>query len=331
MNDQTRRGFTLTELLVAISIIGLLLALILPAVQAARESARRAQCQARLKDFGNALHGYESTFRIFPAAQRATTTQPVLFSIHFYSPHVYLLPHFDQMAVASKIDVQSQQTYFWDPEGLPDIAKTPIVAFQCPSDPAPAGNSYRFCLGTGPGTIHSVLTPGGDGPFEALMPHSAADIRDGLSHTIAVSEKRKARGNRSRFEQEAYWHSGIANVSLPIPEVDEMVSLCGSLRSDPVEFQPFAGLSWYLAAYDFTWYNHAVTPNSQVFDCSAQSFSPTAKPGDGVFKASSHHSGGVQCAFMDGHTSFISDAIDLKVWRALSTRAGAEILSDADF
>src|SRR5437773_1058436 len=116
MCKQTQRGFTIIELLVSISIIGLLLALIIPAVQAARESAQRAQCQSRLKQFGTALHAFESINHTFPPAQRATQVTPNLMSIHFYAPHVYLLPYFDQMTIASKIDLQKEQTYFWNPD-----------------------------------------------------------------------------------------------------------------------------------------------------------------------------------------------------------------------
>ena len=333
MSQDKRKGFTIVELLVTIAVIALLMGLILPAVQAVREAGRRTQCQARLKDFGTALHEFESSFQTFPSAQRATRESPVRISFHFYSPHVYLLPYFEQKAIAAAIDTRIEQFYVWNPELLNSVARTPIAAFECPSDTAErgGGNNYRFCLGTGPGALLSKLTPGGNGPFEALFHHPSQHIRDGLSYTVAVSEKLKAHGNLSRFEPEGYWYSGIANVIGAVPPLDAMVSLCGSLTGEPAQHQPYAGMTWYLAAYDYTWYNHAVTPNSKIFDCSAQSFSPTAKPGDGVYKASSYHSGGVNCVFLDGHTKFVSNSIHLPIWRALATRAGTEPLSNSDY
>lgn len=333
MSQDKRNGFTIVELLVTIAVIALLMGLILPAVQAVREAGRRTQCQARLKDFGNALHEFEAAFQTFPSAQRATYESPVPTSFHFYAPHVYLLPYFEQNAIAAAIDTRIPQFYNWNPESLNSVARTPIAAFECPSDITEhgGGNNYRFCLGTGPGALLSTLTPGGNGPFEALVTHPPPHIRDGLSYTVAVSEKLKARGNLSRFEPEGYWYSGISNVLGVVPPLDAMVSLCGSLSGAPAAHQPYAGMTWYLAAYDFTWYNHAVTPNSKIFDCSAQSFSPTAKPGGGVYKATSNHSGGVNCVFLDGHTKFVADSINLRVWHALGTRAGTEPLSNSDF
>lgn len=333
MSHDNRNGFTILELVVAISIIGLLMALILPAVQSAREANRQIECRSRLAQFGVAIHSFESTFQTFPAAQRATHKTPVLMSLHFYSPHVYLLPYFDQRSLAVAIDTNKPEFNIWNPESLNNIARTPIAVFECPSDSTGrGGNNYRFCLGTGPGALQSNLTPGGNGPFEALVNHSSQDIRDGLSNTVAVSEKVKAHGDQTHFEPEGgYWFSGITNALSVVPPLDQMVSICSSLNAPPAQHQPYAGMTWYLAAYDFTWYNHAVTPNSKVFDCSAQSFSPMAKPGDGVYKATSNHPGGVNCVFMDGRTKFISNSIDLSVWRALATRAGAELLSNSDY
>src|SRR5438067_564683 len=135
MSHSERHGLTIVELLVALSVIALLIAITVPAVQSARESSRRMQCQSQLKQFGTAIHGFEAANRAFPPAQRATTESPALTSVHYYAPHVYLLGYFDQGAVASAIDTSQPQFYTYDPNTLMGAARSSIPVFQCPSDP----------------------------------------------------------------------------------------------------------------------------------------------------------------------------------------------------
>jgi prepilin-type N-terminal cleavage/methylation domain-containing protein/prepilin-type processing-associated H-X9-DG protein len=328
--DSHPPGFTIVELLVAISIIAVLLAITLPAIQGARERSRRMQCEARLKQFGLAIQAFEGTHGTYPTAQRVTKSQPMVTSGHAYAPHVFLLPYLDAQTLARKIDTSREQTYVRDPARLDETARTELPVFLCPSDSGVRGNSYRYCTGTGPGSFESPITPGGDGVFLLLKTYRAAEIRDGISSTIAMAEKLRSTGNLGVFGPEDYWYSGVFEVTGAIPEADEMVTVCASLSGKPSVWQPHVGGTWYLTAYDYTLYNHAVTPNSRVIDCSTQLFYDTARSGDGVFKASSRHTGGVNCVFLDGHTRFVNDQIDLAVWRAVGTRAGAESIGASE-
>jgi prepilin-type N-terminal cleavage/methylation domain-containing protein len=112
MRSVIRSGLTLIEMVVVIGITGLLLALTFSAVNAARESARRAQCAANLGQFGRALHAYEAANRAFPAALPAIDNDPKKGSNLWYAPHISLLPFIEQSALAGGVNLQQ-------PMGIP--------------------------------------------------------------------------------------------------------------------------------------------------------------------------------------------------------------------
>ncbi len=231
MSDPSKKrfGFTLVELLVVIAIIGILIALLLPAVQAARESARRTQCLNHLKQFGAALHNFENAHRRFPPSQinlkndqvfadentrRAALGQPALaLNYNTWNQTSFMLAYFEQDALAGDLDTD------YGPANQPTLPRRPqdhrIPFFLCPSDghaltPAPGGaagkNNYRACMGR-----HGVNNENNDGLFRAhvgALEVSAIDrknyskfgvrpndVLDGLSNTVAFSER--ARGTSS--------------------------------------------------------------------------------------------------------------------------------------
>ena len=213
------------------------------------------------------------------------------------------------------------------------IAMTPVKVFLCPSDSGHNGNNYRVNLGPDPyihksfGRVHAA-----EGAFSALLEHRAQEFTDGLSNTVAMSEKIKGGGDLNNFSEHDYWYTGLSNLGILLPR-DELINVCNSLTGVPNYFHPYSGWTWYLATYTFTWYNHTVGPNASVPDCTTHSGLPLylSPDGPGIFKASSFHSGGVNCLFMDGSVRFIADNIDLNVWRALSTRAGGELSEASAF
>src|SRR4051812_46558261 len=125
-----RRGFTLVELLVVIAIIGILVALLLPAVQAAREAGRRTQCANRLKQIGIALHNYHDTFNTFPPGVLALTTSNDPAGNHGWGWGAMLLPFLEQAPLHDQINFEQDTT---TPANLALINQT-LSAFQCPSD-----------------------------------------------------------------------------------------------------------------------------------------------------------------------------------------------------
>lgn len=182
-----RRAFTLIELLVAIAIIGILIGLLLPAIQAARWAARRMSCCNNLKQLGVALHGFHDTHKGIPP--QATYTVGITFS--GYSVHASLLPFIEQSSLFSKVDFNlgyaAQQ----------DICRTKIPLYRCPSDPRDQtriDNGIEFYpttdgfnIGTWLG-LDQLTGQGGDGVFGYNVRHSFAAISDGLSHTLAAAD-----------------------------------------------------------------------------------------------------------------------------------------------
>ncbi|HUY91068.1 MAG TPA: DUF1559 domain-containing protein [Pirellulales bacterium] len=334
MRTKPPRAMTTLEVLAVIAICGLLLAMILPALQAARESSRRIHCASNLREVGYALHGYLLANRVFPPALPAIDGDPRKGGNAWYSPQAQLIPYMEQRQLASEFDVRvpispSLLGSFSGGAAPGKPERVRIDVFLCPSDPAVGrsgpGNSFRAC--TGPGAYAaegSTLSPGGGlGAFTPLVPHAPSDFTDGLSATVGISEKAIGSADLVKFRMRTdFWYSGAGQFGSPLA-TDAMVALCGAASTwTPPSYSAFAGSTWLYAGYDNSWYNHAVSPNQPIPDCSSLPgpMSAAASIG-GVFRASSYHPGGVNCLLMDGSSRFIADGIDIFVWRAASTRA----------
>ncbi|OJW26912.1 MAG: hypothetical protein BGO49_21560 [Planctomycetales bacterium 71-10] len=309
-----RSGFTLIELFVVVTIVSLLAMLILPAVQSARESARRMSCINNLKQVGIALHGYVGTYNVFPAASNGLG----------FSIHVQLLPWLEQGNLYDSIPMMVGATEFG-----PQVTNPPnqLAVFLCPSDPDAAGSSrmtnYAGCQGDG----FRGPTPNGVFP----EPHTVTrtehtrpgNITDGLSHTVAFSEwllgrRYAADGPTAPVRLRTMYTSNLAGPAV----ADAMfIEKCSSLDG----MQPLSdvkGATFFEGGGVSTNYNHSLPPNRP--SCLNTISSPNA----GGPAAGSQHSGGVNVLLSDGHVRFQGDATAIMVWRALATRNGGEIPSD---
>jgi prepilin-type N-terminal cleavage/methylation domain-containing protein/prepilin-type processing-associated H-X9-DG protein len=322
-----RNGFTLVEILVVIAIIGILVALLLPAIQASRGAARRTQCQNNMKQAALALQNYESAKKVFPPfceLPRTTTFQP-------FSAQVRLLPYLEEQNVAGLIDLDVSVPFTAHPE----VAKVRIATFMCPAEendreratPTLIYYPLNYCLNEGTWFIYDpVSNEAGDGAFAPNHSFKASQISDGLSHTLAISECKAYQPN--------LWDSGkpsTMGVKAPDTPADLAAHFGGT-------FDFNGHTEWVEGDVHETGFTTTFTPNSEVpYTDAGATYSvdltsmrdgeSTTSPTYAAVTARSYHPGQVNVAMMDGSVQVIADGIDLAVWRAAGTRASSETLS----
>jgi len=318
-----RAGFTLIELVVVIFVIGLLLALLAPAIQNAREAARRAQCKNNLHQIGLALHSYESVHRVLPQG----------FNGADFSPHAMLLPHFDQVPLYNSIN-------FSPPESASSVdaansnqtaSGTVVGLFICPSETRNDNPGWTNYAGNG-GFGNQVH--GSNGAFangnspERRHYIGLPSFTDGASNTMAMSEWVLGQGDFSLGGN--HHRNAVENVfntdDLTDPsEFDLFTSACRDLNPDTAPLSSWRkSARWLESGFGDTLLNADLPINSHT----CTNFSSVDY---GAYTASSRHPTGVNTLFIDGHAAFVPASVALPVWRAISTRSGSEPLSQADY
>jgi prepilin-type N-terminal cleavage/methylation domain-containing protein/prepilin-type processing-associated H-X9-DG protein len=336
-----RRGFTLIELLVVVLILGVLAGLLVPAVQNARSAATRLQCLNHMKQIGIALHSYASLHRLFPGVNTRTQglTPDNWASAHAFSPLSRMLPELEQSSLYHAINFNFIP---WDGPGLvanQTVMLVGIETFLCPADAAPSvpgygRSSYRFGLGPTPWEAPIDDRPGSyAGPFSVHRYYGPADFADGLSQTVGASERLQGDWYRSRNYLGNYV---LDDVRMTVPDPGGADWALGVCRASPPDAprESRAGESWFLSGFHFTLYNHCNTPNAGLMDCVFDDHNETVYERyihEGVMTARSRHPGGVNALFMDGSVKFARDAVNLAVWRALSTRSGGEVVGSTSY
>jgi prepilin-type N-terminal cleavage/methylation domain-containing protein len=288
----SRRAFTLVELLVTIAIIGVLIALLLPAVQQVREAARRSQCSNHLRQIGLALHNYHDAHRVFPPGY-----------LHRPSPQgnaagfgwaAMLLPYLEQPALYAEFDWNLP---LWD-----DVHQAPrmrhLAVMLCPSDPGADGffvemGSEQYAAANyvgnfGPGDMDAAPEDR-RGVFSRNSSTSVADVTDGLSQTFLIGERingpfLRAVPHGIHTEYETVWSGAVRDLGDPDDDHGHMVL-----------------------------FRTARAPNALDSD-----------DRDVV----THHSSGAQFLLGDGAVRTIGENVNLDLYRALSTRAGGEAIGE---
>ncbi len=311
------RGFTLIELLVVIAIIAVLVALLLPAVQQAREAARRVQCKNNMKQIGLALHGYHDGFNKLPPT---SCFSPVNRNWGDGGAFVRVLPFLGEQVMYSKFDWEA--TGFTVPLHLSPILRLQVPSYRCPSDPLPNGgvNGITYAWNQGEWFLWNPNTGQyGSGPFNHNASLSFASVSDGLSNTLAVAEVRVLTSMKDGGSQPA----GM-NAPVPYSESD-LLALPGTNRVSHV--------NWLNGCVDDTGFTTALGPNGAKADfISVRENQPSTGPVVDITYAAvlsrSYHTGMVHVLLLDGSVRSISENIDILVWRALGSRAGGEIVGE---
>jgi prepilin-type N-terminal cleavage/methylation domain-containing protein/prepilin-type processing-associated H-X9-DG protein len=327
-----RGGFTLIELLVVIAIIAVLIALLLPAVQMAREAARRSQCNNHLKQLGLALHNYHDTYHVLPWGQGPLGWND-------WSAFPFLLPYLDQAVLYNTLNFDAG---FANP-GVPQNTtgfRTKLEVLLCPSDVDRLTNveGHHNYAGNSGNTPIMFLTSGQrpNGLF-AAVPESGQisfrDVLDGTAFTAAFSEKVKssgARNNNNTFRDDLNPSSSIsvitqpAVVTIPKPYYDVCI-LSGPLTpTQALASMNKQGVLWHTGHGFGTRYNHVMPPNT--WSCNSG-----GDNGRGAYTASSRHRGVVNVAMADGAVRAVTGNVDLTIWWAVGSRSGQEPIDNASF
>ncbi|MCC9642071.1 DUF1559 domain-containing protein [Rhodopirellula sp. JC740] len=337
---KSQSGFTLVELLVVIAIIGVLVGLLLPAVQSARAAARRMSCSNNVKQVSLAAHNYHSTFKRFPGIGDSISNG--------WSVQAQLLPYAEQAGLYDVIDFgaglgRAASTAGFNPPN--DVAAATVVPFyNCPSDDVPAKktvtytrgrNSYswehaglNYSMNVGTGTDENVdMGSATDGLFWVDSETRFRDILDGTSNTILVAETLMGPGSDLT---EIPFHLGGKYIAT------------GSGR-DVSDMQTFRDTTWNTDPRTFieshanwsgtrntAWIsgfgsgggsiNGWYTPNNALPDLSIRAYMAAGPR--------SQHEGGVMIGLADGSVRFITDSIELELYRGLWTVRGREITTE---
>ena len=320
MSTRNRRGFTLVELLVVITIIGSLIALLLPAVQSAREAARRMQCCNQLKQIGLAMHTYHTTHGCFPSGGiHLTTARPGTrplgnqFTDSRAPWTVLILPFLEETPRYNRFDMNLPFSVRWDLRGStpePNLTEQyrPMPKYHCPSDPNSSGeaahSNYAACQGGGLPSDAAEQSSGSaprlffdNGMFFHNSSTKVRDLLDGSSNTVMVGETKYYGTPTSFVPTGAWWPWSAA-----IRSHDSYPSLFNiSATVDPIN-DPQNGE--YVEA--------EIVAHKGVFE--------GANHGGQQRVYGSWHPGGCHFAFGDGSVHFLSENMDITAYRGLGAR-----------
>lgn len=324
--SKRKSAFTLVELLVVIAIIGILVALLLPAVQSAREAARRSSCQNNLKQLGLALHNYESAHKRFPAGQAmgfgVNGNQGCLGTLPM------ILPFIEESNLQDALDF-SKGSY--DQPNYTVTATQPEIIV-CPSEQRQVNleagwTNYHANAGSWSaiagwdGVFGPIIEEAGHRPLQGIK---LARILDGTSNTVALSEVRNGKaselsGSDQKDELTDCFDFGSA------PSGNNLATVRAAFMNKDwrnASIPTYAGDFWRLRGHPWsegtmwrTWYNHLLPPGSVCWRTDNEWW-------ELVSPASSYHRGVINSVMCDGSVQSVSEDIDPDVWTNLGTRDG---------
>jgi prepilin-type processing-associated H-X9-DG protein len=323
----------------------------LPAVQAAREAARRSQCTNNLKQIGLGIHNYHQALNTLPPGDLTNAWAD-------FSSNVMLLPYMEQQPMYNAINFN----YALSPANPGCPANTTIQYatlnfLNCPSDidrltTASGHSNYGPNYGASPliysqgsypwggpfGMVSYNTTPGNSatgapgGPFSG--PISLASIIDGTSNTAGYSERVKGIGSnfatqpRDILKPSSTLYQGSQSWATSPQNYYTMCNALNTATATPAvmnQFLPLGG-NWYTGHTSCTGYTHVMPPNGLNCEFDNNGFQP-----DGALTAGSRHAGGINVMMMDGSVRFVKSTVNIGTWQAIGSMAGGEVVSSDSF
>lgn len=301
-NQFRRSGFTLIELLVVIAIIAILVSLLLPAVQQAREAARRTQCKNNLKQIGLAMHNYHDVYSCFPnvnanntlsGGSTFTSILPMIDGANAYNLYDFNRSNSDPV----NVQVTSQQLPFYLCPSSPMRREVP----GCSSDSGRAPGHYAVNIGSVDYNVYWSFIPGSPRP----------NLNGAIVYTDSV-------GGRTKFRDFTDGTSSTLLVGETAYNLPDYLFTSGSCSGD--------------SRYSFTYWS--VPYPGSTASTTQYGFNPRDVANDGIWDPNwvksfrSDHVGGAQFALSDGSCRFLSDNIDASLLDALATRNGGEVVGE---
>jgi prepilin-type N-terminal cleavage/methylation domain-containing protein len=334
--NRRRRGFTLVELLVVIAIIGVLVSLLLPAIQASREAARRTQCQNNLKQIVVAVQNFEGARGAYPPSFEAPPGSLVTGTAGSWSIHGRILPYMEDSSTYELVDLDVS----WEAQKASGIPAMRVSAYLCPSEMndfvrylsgAPAAFPHNYGYNLGSWFVYDAATGrAGDGAFAVNGGIRGRHVSDGLSRTLCAAEVKAYTG---------YFMRGATPSETPPASVAELLTLTpGALfRLGPRTNDNAGHTEWCEGRAHQSGVTSVFPPNTDVaythtdgrtYDVdysSRMEATNLSAPTYAALTARSHHPGLVNAALLDGSVRTIADGLDPLVWKALCTRRGDEV------
>ncbi len=330
--QRKKQGFTLVELLVVIAIIGILVGLLLPAVQAAREAANRMSCSNNLKNLALAVHNYESTYSRIPKTASDNWGDGVYNVANWrgYSAHTQILPFIEQNNLYNLLRFDQSHYQNLGAPGAVTVSRNQVATFLCPSDRDHPNrtdigwNNYGFSEGSNAGW--NVSSADANGMFQRQFYNKFADVVDGLSNTVMMSEFIKGDNTDSRFTILSDVVAGQAfpggwTAQYPTQAIVEQYGQ--QCLAASATHRSFAGFRWIAPGFYNTTINTIAPPNWRFPACMSCGGCGQADS-QGVFPARSRHTAGAQVAIGDGSVRFVPDTIDFLIWQGLGSANGQE-------
>jgi prepilin-type N-terminal cleavage/methylation domain-containing protein/prepilin-type processing-associated H-X9-DG protein len=353
MNTKRLRGFTLIELLVVISIIAVLIALLLPAVQSAREAARRIQCVNNLKQIGLGMHNYHTAYNSFPLSNTAAWSYGYDSNWGAWSAHALLLGYMEGQPIYNSCNFN---WVTWFAQGWYinlTVTNTVLNVFVCPSDGespdipnsrqwAGDTNNYFASLGTTTATWSDPpsVQPDSTGVFATSKAYGVQHITDGTSNTIAFGE--------GLIATDTHWlpwrggvSSGTGGRNYLLDARDNIPALMADLNDCTNFFRSHQhpngandkGFRWCMGGHGIASFNTIVPPNSKQYNWGGcrLDFEGGGFAFGQYMNATSNHPGVVNFLFADGSVKPLKDSIDIKTYWSLGTRNKGEVISSDSY